>query len=104
LHFRQIAVMLGLFVNDIIRCYHNLNESEAKKIFESVLSMPTKANIVFADLEKLTISLGGEVVEGDGSRVKFALNGIQFFAHRPHPNSKKISDKRFPRVFRKSRY
>jgi hypothetical protein len=29
---------------------------------------------------------GGEVVEGDGSRVKFALNGIQFFAHRPHPN------------------
>jgi HicA toxin of bacterial toxin-antitoxin, len=57
-----------------------------KKIFESVLSLPTKANIVFADLEKLTISLGGEVIEGDGSRVKFALNGIQFFAHRPHPN------------------
>ncbi len=37
-----------------------------KKIFESIPAVPTKANILFADLEKLTISLGGEVIEGDG--------------------------------------
>lgn len=57
-----------------------------KKIFEDVFTKPTKANILFSDLEKLTAGLGGDVIEGDGSRVKFSLNGVQFFAHRPHPN------------------
>ena len=45
-------------------------------IIDDVLSLP----------EKLTAGLGGNVIEGDGSRVKFSLNGVQFFAHRPHPN------------------
>ncbi|MGI9036902.1 MAG: type II toxin-antitoxin system HicA family toxin [Pyrinomonadaceae bacterium] len=56
-----------------------------QRIFEAVRAAPTGANILFADLEKLTCALGGEVVEGSGSRVKFLLNGAEFFAHRPHP-------------------
>jgi hypothetical protein len=56
-----------------------------QNIVKAVFSKPTKANIEFTDLEKLTIALGGEIIEGSGSRVKFILNGAEFFAHRPHP-------------------
>ena len=56
-----------------------------QKIFQAINSRPTRANILFADMEKLTIGLGGEVQEGSGSRVKFILRGAEFFAHRPHP-------------------
>ncbi len=62
-----------------------LMNRKQQNIAEAVFSKPTKANIEFADLEKLTIGLGGELVEGSGSRVKFTLNGAVFFAHRPHP-------------------
>lgn len=32
------------------------------------------------------IALGAQLTEGAGSRVKFALNGVDWIAHRPHPN------------------
>jgi hypothetical protein len=40
---------------------------------------------VFADLESLIVVLGGEVREGEGSRVVFELNGKRLYPHRPHP-------------------
>lgn len=35
--------------------------------------------------------LNSEITEGEGSRVRFALNGIRATFHRPHP--KKETDK-----------
>ena len=45
----------------------------------------TVKNIKFADIEALVMGLGGDVREGDGSRVALLLNGGVKHAHRPHP-------------------
>ena len=56
-----------------------------QKILTAIFTKPTLANSSFSDIEKLVISLGGEIEEGNGSRVAFKLNGEKAFAHRPHP-------------------
>jgi hypothetical protein len=50
-------------------------------IFES----PERANIAWRDIEALFQTLGAEVSEGSGSRVRVALNGVRAVFHRPHP-------------------
>ncbi len=40
---------------------------------------------MFADIETLIVSLGGEVLERGGARVKITLKGEQWRCHRPHP-------------------
>ena len=44
-----------------------------------------KANIPWADIEAMLVSLGAEINEGSGSRVRIALNGVRAVFHRPHP-------------------
>ena len=46
---------------------------------------PTKTNIEFSAIEKLFISIGGVVIEGRGSRVRFAFGETIVSFHRPHP-------------------
>ncbi len=36
-------------------------------------------------IEALFIALGAQVIEGNGSRVRFELNGVVASFHRPHP-------------------
>jgi len=59
--------------------------SKHAKTLRAVFAKPTLASIVFADLEALIVALGGEVREGEGSRVVFELNGKLLYPHRPHP-------------------
>ena len=40
---------------------------------------------MFADIEALIVSMGGEVFERAGSRVKITLEGEIWRCHRPHP-------------------
>ena len=56
-----------------------------EKTLADIFATPTKANIVWADIEALMIALGGEVYEGSGSRVRVLLNGVVATFHRPHP-------------------
>ena len=56
-----------------------------RKTLAAVFSRPTSASIVFADIEALIKSLGGSVLEREGSRVRIELNGEQWRCHRPHP-------------------
>jgi len=56
-----------------------------RKTLEAIFSKPTKANIKFRDIENLIKALGGEVREGNGSRVALELSGTREYAHRPHP-------------------
>ena len=44
-----------------------------------------RANIVWADIEKMLIHYGAEVSQGSGSRVRIALHGVRAVFHRPHP-------------------
>jgi hypothetical protein len=60
-------------------------KSRHQKTLQAIFRQPTLGTIVFADIETLIVSLGGEVLEREGSRVKITLKGEQWRCHRPHP-------------------
>lgn len=51
----------------------------------AIFSHPTPNTLEWRKIESLFVSLGAETIEGSGSRVRFALNGIIATFHRPHP-------------------
>ena len=59
--------------------------SKHQKTFELIFKMPIQSKIKWADIEKLCIALGGEITEGNGSRVRILLNDSKAVFHRPHP-------------------
>ena len=59
--------------------------SKHKKTLAAIFARPTSSSIVFTDIEALMISLGGSVLEREGSRVKIVLAGFDWRCHRPHP-------------------
>ncbi len=62
-----------------------MNKKHARTL-ESVFENPVKAGIVWRDIEALLVALGAEISEGQGSRVRIALNGLRAVFHRPHPH------------------
>ena len=58
------------------------HRSTLRKIFEK----PERSDILWKDIETLIIALGGEISEGQGSRVRIFLNGVRAVFHRPHPH------------------
>ena len=52
---------------------------------EAVFADPVRASIAWRDIEALLAACGAEIGEGDGSRVRIALNGVRAVFHRPHP-------------------
>jgi hypothetical protein len=65
--------------------------SKHKKTIELVFKNPVQSNILWTDIERLLVALGGELSEGSGSRIRVKLNGVRAVFHRPHPE--KITDK-----------
>lgn len=59
--------------------------SKNSKIKDDIFSDPIRANIKWSDIESLLIHLGAETDEGNGSRIRFRLNGVAATFHRPHP-------------------
>ena len=55
---------------------------------EKVFEVPERGNIPWREIESLFVTLGGEVSEGSGSRVRVALRGVRAVFHRPHPRKK----------------
>jgi hypothetical protein len=60
-------------------------KAKHRRALEAIFSTPTRGPIVFSDIEGLIRALGGEVREGEGSRVVFELKGSRKYLHRPHP-------------------
>jgi hypothetical protein len=56
-----------------------------RRTLEAVFADPVRADIAWRDIESLFRGLGAEVSEGNGSRVRIALNGVRAVFHRPHP-------------------
>lgn len=52
---------------------------------EAIFADPVRSNIVWRDAEAMLAACGAEISEGQGSRVRIALNGIRAVFHRPHP-------------------
>ncbi|MGL5835329.1 MAG: hypothetical protein ACRC1Z_19185 [Waterburya sp.] len=46
------------------------------KTYDAIFATPIKRNIIWDDVVSLIKALGGTVIQGDGSRVLFSLNGV----------------------------
>jgi len=58
---------------------------------EAVFATPVRAGISWREIEALFGACGGQISEGEGSRIRVALNGVRAVFHRPHP--RKETDK-----------
>lgn len=61
-------------------------KAKHKDIFKRIFSSPVQAGIAWKDIETMLNALGAEISEGNGSRVRIALNGVRAVFHRPHPH------------------
>jgi len=59
--------------------------SRQRKTLQSIFDDPVRSGIKWSDIESMFGSLGAELTEGRGSRVRVALNDIRMVFHRPHP-------------------
>lgn len=59
--------------------------STHRKTLAAVFAVPMPPSLEWRKIESLLIALGAKVVEGNGSRVRFELNGVVASFHRPHP-------------------
>jgi hypothetical protein len=65
--------------------------SKHYKTLVAIFTDPVNGNLGWHKIEALFIALGCEIVEGNGSRVTFRLNGERADFHRPHPSSTAVS-------------
>lgn len=56
-----------------------------QKTLHQVFQNPVQAGIVWKDIEAMLKALGAEISEGNGSRLRIALNDVRAVFHRPHP-------------------
>jgi hypothetical protein len=57
-----------------------------RKTLEAVFADPVSGSIEWRDIEAMLISLGCEVSEGSGSRVRVMFGSATAVFHRPHPS------------------
>ncbi len=55
------------------------------KTLKAVFTNPVPAGIAWISIENLLVAVGCQVIEGDGSRVRFVCKGVIANFHRPHP-------------------
>lgn len=56
-----------------------------QKTLEAIFRQPTPNALEWRRIESLFQAVGAQLIEGAGSRVRFALNGVVGTFHRPHP-------------------
>lgn len=59
--------------------------SRHQKTLARIFEKPTRSDIEWKDIESLFKHLGAILKEGNGSRLRVALNGRKNSFHRPHP-------------------
>jgi hypothetical protein len=59
--------------------------SRHRRTLARIFAEPTPADLRWSEVEALLRSVGGQVSEGAGSRVRVALRGVRGVFHRPHP-------------------
>jgi hypothetical protein len=59
--------------------------SKHKKTLLAVFAKPIPSSLEWSDIEKLLKAVDAQVIEGNGSRVRFILNNVVGTFHRPHP-------------------
>ncbi|MGB8698631.1 MAG: type II toxin-antitoxin system HicA family toxin [Thermosynechococcaceae cyanobacterium] len=56
-----------------------------RNTYSALFAEPIRRNILWNDVVSLVFALGGQVLQGDGSRVRFDLNDVSLNIHSPHP-------------------
>ncbi len=59
--------------------------SKHRETLKRIFHNPVQAGIIWKDIESLFETLGAEITEGSGSRVRVALKDARAVFHRPHP-------------------
>ena len=59
--------------------------SKHRKTLEAIFSKPTSRTLEWARVEATLVAAGCNIVEGQGSRVRFEFHGSIVTFHRPHP-------------------
>lgn len=57
-----------------------------QKTLQLIFSVPTPSYLEWRRIEALFIALSAKASEGNGSRVRFEINGVVASFHRPHPD------------------
>ena len=70
-----------------------------RRTLEAIFDDPVRSNIPWRDIEAVLKAAEVEITEGEGSRVRIALNGVRAVFHRPHPH--KETDKGAVRCMRR---
>jgi len=70
-----------------------------QRTLEAIFDEPVRSNIPRRDIEGMLEAAGAEITQGEGSRVRIALNGVRAVFHRPHPQ--KETDKGAVRSMRR---
>jgi hypothetical protein len=70
-----------------------------RRTLEAIFDDPVRSSIAWRDIEALLKAVGAEITEGEGSRVRLALNSVRAVFHRPHP--RKETDKGAVRSMRR---
>ncbi|WP_324731759.1 type II toxin-antitoxin system HicA family toxin [Pseudomonas paeninsulae] len=53
---------------------------------KAIFAKPVPSTLEWTRIESLFIAAGARTIEGNGSRVRFELNGVIVTFHRPHPD------------------
>lgn len=56
-----------------------------KKTLEAIFTNPVSKSLEWRRIEALLVTIGCQVIEGNGSRVRFEKDGLIATFHRPHP-------------------
>jgi HicA toxin of bacterial toxin-antitoxin, len=56
-----------------------------RNTYSALFAEPIRRNILWNDVVSLILALGGQVLQGNGSRVRFDLNDVSLNIHSPHP-------------------
>jgi hypothetical protein len=70
--------------NDTGRRYYTKLSGKHQATLAAIFARPERADIAWRDIESLPAAAGAELSEGNGSRVRVALNGVRAVSHRPH--------------------
>jgi hypothetical protein len=62
--------------------------SAHRKTLATVFTDPVTGTLEWRRIESLLVAIGCDVIEGNGSRVRFERDGIIATFHRPHPPAK----------------
>lgn len=59
--------------------------SRQTRTLNAIFKEPTPANVQWNAIEALLVAIDCQVIEGNGSRVRFEKDGVIASFHRPHP-------------------